>query len=88
MGICNVSLVEIFLLNRGYINLRKAQTRVVDVARSLLQLNHSVTGKKSRSFLYSLPSLQGEIYPLISVAMACESLPLLLSDLNKSDAGF
>ena len=88
MGICNVSLVETFLLKLGYINLRKARTHVVDIARSLVQGNYLATGKKFRKFLYPLPSLQGEIYPLTSVAVACESLNLFLSDQNKSDAGF
>lgn len=88
MGICNVSLVETFLLKLGYINLRKARTRTVDIGRSLVQVNCSVTGKKFRNFLYPLPSLQGEIHPLISVAMACESLHLFLSYQNKPDAGF
>lgn len=88
MGICNVSLVETFLLNLGYINFCKARTCVVDIVLSLVQVNCSAAGKKFRKFLYPLPSLQGEIHPLISVSMACESLHLFLSEQTKSDAGF
>lgn len=88
MGICNISLVETFLLKLGYINLGKARARVVDVAHSLVRVDHLITGKKFRNFLYPLPSLPGEIYPLRSVAVTCESLHLFLSGQNKCDAGF
>lgn len=88
MGICNVSLVETFLLKSGYINLCKVWTRLVDIGRSPVQVNLSVTGEKFRNFLYPRPSLLSEFYPLLSVAMTCESRPLFLSDQNKSDTGF
>lgn len=70
MGICNISLVEKFLLKLGYINLYKAWTHTVDIAHLIVQVNRVVTGKKFRNFLYLFPSLQGVIYPLVSVAVA------------------
>lgn len=87
MGICNVSLVETFLLKLGYINLYKAQTHIVDIARLIVQVNCLVTGKKIRNFPYLFPSLQGDIYPLISIAVACQPLHFLGVQ-NQSDAGF
>lgn len=87
MGICNVSLTETFLLKLGYVNLCTVCAHTVDVPLSFIQFHCSDTGNEVRNSLYLLPSLQGEIYPLLRVTVACESLPLFFSDQNKSDAG-